>query len=564
MLSLRRLKPYLWLPIFGLAFLLIAWKLRPNIELQYYIQPLTITINIVLISIFIFLARKELQALLRSVPGKFWIAITLIFIFGLSLRLFVPPMEHKIYFDEDIYLNIAHNIANQGRACLCDYGTYDDCYLCIDNKQPMGMQTFYGILMRLFSWAGFGSERSIFVASIFMSSLAIFLLFIMVFQLTGNSYAGLVAAVFLAINPTHIRWSVSISQDAYFLTFLLLTVIIFLIQRRDWHLELLGYLVAAYTAQIRTEGLILVPIVVAFLFATRKKLFGLLKKRETIIGVALLLLLVMPTIIHSLSNKEDSWGAPDGKKLSIDYFPKNASENIRFLFDKSKFPVLVTLFALAGLCYGLFKHTKAALALLVWFILFFLLYAFFYAGSFDYGMDVRFLLTMLAPLLIFSGLGLCFIFDLPWKLNKLKKLKRAKEFVFILLICLVAGVVLVSHWSEIALFGEEASDALKSHAMAREFSAKTPDSCIFISQVSSMFNNFGRTSIQTHRFLWSGFEEKIVQGYNCIYLDWGYWCASAEAFRNEQCDPILKKYNWVKEGSIMHYEREFAMYRMVK
>ncbi len=593
-MKLKQNMGYVWLLLAFIIFLCVTLVLKVSTETLFRTQPLFITINLFLIIIFVLLAIKPLAGFLGSIPTKFWVIVLAIFILGLSVRLFVPPRLHKIYYDEDIYINIAHNIANEGRACLCDYGTPQKCIECIDNKQPMGMPTFYGILFRLFGGAGFNTEDSVFVTHIIISSLAIVLIFLLSYTLTGRGEIAVLGSLLLATNPTHIRWSVSTAQDTFFVTFMLLSALLFLLipKYKSKPLVILGFLTLAYTLQIRTEGFLVVPIIALLFAAIEKRPWVYLKNRVVVCATILMLLLITPTIIHIYMNKEDPWGAPQGRKFSLEYFPKNSLDNIKFFFDSTRFPVLVTIFAFFGAYHLLAKKPIVLLALLTWFAMFFLLYGFFYAGSFNYGMDVRFMLTMIAPVLILSGTGIYYAWILFWeseankaiiakatkplaaiiRLTKLGNKKLVKQrviavtklVVFILLMVGLATFILIRYYPLISQFGPKASDAMSVHEFAKGFIPQTQRDCIFISQISSMFLNFDRPSIQTHRFLWGGVEDEVLSNYDCIYMYWGYWCANSQPHTREQCIPLLNKFNWVKVASYHFYEKEFAFYKMVK
>jgi hypothetical protein len=567
-------KNYIWIPLFSLLFLAAIFLIKLPVETLFWLQPLFITINICAMITFFSLARKPISKYIHSVPKYAWILLILILLFGLGVRLGIPERLHKIYFDEDIYLNVAHNIANEGRACLCDYGTPEKCYSCIDNKQPMGMQTMHALFFRLFGWAGAGSELSVFTFNIIICSMAIVFIFTLAHLLTKSPEAGLIAALFLAITPEHIRWSVTTSQEAFFVTFLLLTASAFLLwaKRNSRPLAILCFMLAAYTIQLRTEGALILPILGVLVALTVPRPFTLLKQKEIIVGVFLLLLIILPSMLHTTNNKGDSWGAPDGKKFSAGYFSNNAAHNILYFIDASRFPLIFSIFALIGLGFGLIRHTKATAWLLLWFAAFFFMYAFFYAGSFDYGMDVRFALTMISPFLIIGAMGAHFIWGkfwtfAKWIVAKRKKMSKSSSRILknTLAAILIAGIITgvgIIHFTQISQFGEQASDAMKVHEFAKGFAESVPENCLFLSQVSSMFINFGRPSIQTHMFLREDMAAEAMAKYDCIYMYWGYWCASSEPHRIEQCTPVLNKYNWEFVAQEQHYDRVFIFYKL--
>jgi hypothetical protein len=566
--------PYALLGLFSALFAGLVLLEPFSTETLYWLQPAMISLNLLCFAIALAIARNPLLSFFRSIPRKFWIAILLIFLFGLSFRLLVPPKHHKIYYDEDIYLDIAHNIANQDQACLCDYGTPDYCYECIDNKQPMAMPTFYSLLLMRYSWLGFGNELSFFITHIILSSIAILALFLLSMALTQNGLASLLAALALAVNPTHIRWSVSTSQDAFFVPFLLLTFLLFYLSLKEEgrRLTIPALLLAAFTLQIRTEGFLILAIMGVMYLLLEKRAWARLGSMQVVLGIGLLLLFIAPTFLHIANNKHDSWGAPEGKRFSIDYMRQNSKVNTRYFFQNTKFPAVFTYLALIGLGFAFWKHPKNTLWLLFWFFILFLLYALFYAGSFEYGMDVRFVLAMLPVVFIFAGLGAMLPWGLFWAHEARKPILEGrlselstKHLKHLLLGVIFAGLALstlLAFYANVANFGEEASDAMLMHKLAAEYVPSTHEDCIFLSQVSSMFRNLGRPSIQMHRFMWGGYKEEVLSKHSCIYLYWGYWCANSPAHEREQCRPLLEEFNFEKTANASHYEREFAFYRL--
>ncbi len=547
---------YLYLPLVALIFLILNIAIKPSINTLYWLQPLSIFINIILIIVFTILARNNLKKYFQKIPKWVWGLLLLIFIFGLVVRLTLPPKEHRIYYDEDIYLNGANNIANQGLACLCDYGVPGECYDCIDNKQPMGMQTFNAIFIFLFG----NSELFIFIIDIIVASLAIPAIFLLTRKLTNSNAAGLLSALFLSLVPDHILWSATLSQDAFFPTFFIFTAFLFLIFSNESFKEvLLAFLFAAFTIQIRTEGLLILPILGIFLLL--KKPMNLLKDKRIFFASLVLVLLITPTIMHIMANSNDSWGAGEGGKFASEYFIENVSENSKYFFEINRFPILFTLFFAIGIAFLLKDNWRSALPLLSWFFAFFILYGFFYAGSFNYGMDVRFSLTMIPAFIILSSYGALKIWELID--NKIKR-KNFRKYAMVLCLAFILIFTSINHLNQVTSFGPKANDARVVHEFAKEFAQNTSEDCMFISQVSSMFLNFNRASVQTHRFLWGEERQEIMDNFECIYFYWGYWCASTDEHRDQQCLPLLDELNWEYISQAQELDKTFVFYKLNK
>ena len=105
---------------------------------------------------------------------------------------------------------------------------------------------------------------------------------------------------------------------------------------------------------------------------------------------------------HLFAVRNEGWGTTDSR-LSLQYLAVNLPVNGRFYLGDIRFPVVVTLLAAFGLGGNGFRRERLVLAL--WFALFFGVFLLFYAGSYDYGADVRYSLMTYPPLAILGGLG---------------------------------------------------------------------------------------------------------------------------------------------------------------
>ena len=89
--------------------------------------------------------------------------------------------------------------------------------------------------------------------------------------------------------------------------------------------------------------------------------------------------------------------------MSVAYFVNNFKVNTLFYIQNSKFPILFTfLVAVGGLLKG---NSRERIALATWLVLFWGIFLFFYAGSYNYGADVRFSLLSAMPVALLAGNG---------------------------------------------------------------------------------------------------------------------------------------------------------------
>ena len=71
----------------------------------------TLRFNLALIVIFLFFLAKPLYEALKKVNLLAWAGLAIILMVGAYNFWFAAPYTHRVYFDEDIYMNIAANIS---------------------------------------------------------------------------------------------------------------------------------------------------------------------------------------------------------------------------------------------------------------------------------------------------------------------------------------------------------------------------------------------------------------------------------------------------------------------
>ena len=156
---------------------------------------------------------------------------------------------------------------------------------------------------------------------------------------------------------------------------------------------------AAYAIQFRPESFLILPVVAVMLWprlreeATAARLWW--------IGL-LFFALVAVHAAHLFAVRNMEWGASDAR-LSWRFVADNLRVNGRFFLGDERFPLLFTLLALVGLTRR--RLGRERLAVCLYFLLFFGIYLLFYAGSFNFGADVRYSVLTVPPIAILGGLG---------------------------------------------------------------------------------------------------------------------------------------------------------------
>lgn len=540
-----------------LNFFLIVYSIvKISEETLFWFYSLVLIINLLLIVISICLGYKDIISGFKKIKKSTWIILIIILLFGFYLRMFVAPQSHHIFFDEDIYLNIAQNIVNEGKACLCNYGNTENCFNCISNKQPYGISAFYAIFFFLFGV----SETVAVNVSIIIATFSILLVFLVSYLLFRKEKISVYSALVFTLIPIHIRWSVTQALGPLLVFFSLLTILLFLIylEKRKGFILFAFFCTLAYTCQIRPESMLMAAVAASFFVFMDNDIFKTVRDRKFLIALALFLILILPTVEHTDNMKYENWGA-SGNMFSKDIIKRNLADNSKFFVENTRFPLIFAIFSIIGLIFGLYKYPKKIIPFIIWFLLFFAIFIPFYAGSFNYGKDVRFSLNLYPSVAIFSGLGFYLL-----NLILLKKFKQKKELIKLSINILIMLLILLSFIPFIGLvsnYGEKGWDAKAVHDFAVS-EAPNIKNCIVISKVPSMFLVSGVPSIQL--FLVSDKMMKLHKEYDCVMFYEGYWCINFPEDNEGICSNFKNDYNLKIYKSSQTRDKTYTFYRVEK
>jgi len=547
-----------------LNFFLIVYSIvKINEETLFCFYALVLIINLLLIVISLCFGYKNIISSFKKIKKSTWIILIIILLFGFYLRMFVAPHSHHIFFDEDIYLNMAQNIVNEGKSCLCNYGNTKNCFNCISNKQPHGLPAFYAVFFFLFGV----SETVAVNVSIAIAVFSILLVFLISYILFKKEKLSVYSAFVFTLLPVHIRWSATQALGPLLVFFSLLTILLFLIylEKRNMFILFAFFCTLAYTCQIRPESMLMAVVAASFFIFMDKGIFKTVRDRKFLIAFALFLILILPTVEHTNNMKYEDWGA-SGNKFSKDIIKKNLADNSKFFVENTRFPLIFTIFSIIGVIFGLYKYPRKIVSFTIWFLLFFAIFIPFYAGSFNYGKDVRFSLNLYPSIAIFSGLGF-YLLNLIL-LNVLKKFKfNQKKQIFKLSIhTLIIVLIFLSFIPFVELvsnYGEKGWDAKAAHDFAVS-EAPNIKNCIVISKVPSMFLVNGVPAIQI--FLVPNKEMMITlhKEYGCVMFYEEYWCVNSLIDREGICSDFKKDYNLKTYKSSETRDKTYTFYTVEK
>ncbi|NOX18153.1 MAG: hypothetical protein GXO87_07720 [Chlorobi bacterium] len=494
-----------------------------------------------------------ITAVFKKMNGLQTFYLLALLIIAFVLASFVAPRTHRLYYDEDIYQNIAQNLSALHKAELCnegytEYGVYN-CRSGEYNKQPYGYPHLLSLAFRVFG----ASETTAFALNNFLFPASALLVFLIAYFLFGNFLTGLFSTLVFITLPQNSLWfgAANVEPSALFFAGLsFLAALFYLRKGNNWSLIFYAS-VLAYAIQFRPESIFIAPLTLLFIVLLKP---AELKNGKFYFMISLFLLLALTQWLHLWAVRNDSWGS-SANRMGFEYFLYNFKTNVLFYLRNVRFPALITLLFFVSFFDKKFIKQRFIIAL--WFFSFWGIFLLFYAGSYDYGADVRYSLVSYVPLSLLAGFGIV----------KLKSLfpKMEKHFSW------VAGAVLLLQFSafmpSIRAESQEAWAARADHKAAEKFAEILPENSFVFTHNPSMFllwgKNAGQTSIITNERFYV--DQIIFPKYKDeVYFDWNYWCIAPDSAQNGLCDNVLKNYNAKPVKKITEQNYEFVLYKLSK
>lgn len=485
-------------------------------------------------------------------PPQALVATAVISLTTVGLAGGMAPRTNRLFYDEHIYESIGQNLADLHRAQMClegnvEYGALD-CARAEYNKQPYG----YPYLLSL-GYRAFGVSESIAhrlnVASAGVAAWAAFVAALLLF---GDAVAAVFAAIVFMLIPQQLLWAHTAAAEPTSALTALLAVTAGLAHARLQTTRSLAWMVAAmaFAAQFRIEALLVVPVVAVTLVLLAPSEFA---RPRTWWGATIGLWLCAALVFHIAAVRGESWGA-SGDRLSLVHVLPNLASNGRFYLADPRFPASFTVLALAGM---LWRPARTVLIPAVLFLAFWGTYLFFYAGSYDFGADVRFSLMTYPALALLAGRGLSVLLALAQ--TKVPAPRAAGGVLGLL--------VLQFLWftPQVRAIGAEAWAARADVAFAREVIPTLPPNSIVLTHNPSIFHvnglNAAQMSLVTTDRAWvvGHLPTRYAGG---VYLHWNAWCGYEDRSQQALCESVLKSFT--SELVAEYHERSFryAFYKL--
>lgn len=556
-----------------------SWQVREQLK---YLSPLSLEINWWLIVVAAVVCAQHfrrsgrLQSFLRSMSGRAWVGLAAVVLLGAVLVTFVAPRVNRIYYDEQIYQNIAQGIACAkgsdspavqpwgetaatvwkrvvGPAGMCnegrnEFGEYS-CYRLEYNKEPNGWPFVLSLVYRVFGVSEIAAHltaNALFVLCI----LGVFAVGVLLFR---SVPAGLLSALVLSCTPEVLIWSNTVAVEPSAAVFPVLAVLCLLLYLREksWPALFLAATVIPFACQFRPES-VMICAVLGLLVLLQDP--AQLRSPRLYLMAAMVFLLLVPHLAHLYAVRDMGWGS-SGPKFALAHVPGNLQVNGLFYFRNIRYPLVFTVLALVGLCLPARSEAlslwRQKLVLAVWFLLFWGIFIFFYAGSYNYGADVRFSLLSAVPLALLAGCGAAQICErLP---------RWATAAVPVLLL-----VAFFSFLPRIRAVTQEAWAARADVRYAREMAHLLPENSVVLTHNPNMFllwgHNAAQASLATEQSgYFRGFFHRYPGG---VYFHYNFWCNVSDPLQNSFCTNLLQRFECTEIFSGQERDYRYALYRV--
>jgi Dolichyl-phosphate-mannose-protein mannosyltransferase len=545
-----------------------------------YIFTIGIVISFIALIIGIVNDRKNIRKVLADHKfGRKDLAIVaaILILFIVTESVFVKPTQ-LLFFDDVIYQAMALMMLHTGQAWMCNYGTPTMCFAGQIFHEPVGLSFNFAVGFLLFGATratAYGTEFALGIISVFMS-------FFVSLLLLKNKNAAFFTELFMALSPIILVWSKPTNSDLAVLAYSLISVFFFLIFVRKKNIWSFSNMLFSFSLLLymKVDEIFLIPVfAILYLLLNdknvRKTLSGTFKSiRENILNTRLLMIVlffviaVVPSILYSYNESQtDTYGwqgtviqntCSNLKPVNVTgiinilNFKTNVCANVMFWFNQYKSdyviqPIIFTLFAVLGALLMLLsaKNRRGLAAIGIWFLVFFGLYTAFYAGAVIYGVDWRFMLSLIAQASIFAGFAAAEVLDLVNYYAK--RIMKKTAVVNAVALVIILAVIAYPIYRQLPLLSvqpsaiQQAADARFYENFVYNSSSSIPANCLVYSYDPTLFQLNNRTSTQIGNLYNTTQVNGYLQQNRCLVLDYGYWCHTPQ----NQCSYVPQSYNLV-------------------
>lgn len=546
-----------WLPVAlawtGSLAVLVAWlkgtstgTLREQLKIvQFWSLEVCVLLALV-VAVWTFAITRVTVARRDAV----WIGV----LAGLALALtaFAAPRTNRIFYDEQIYQSIGRNLSDARRAQVCNDGQVSggrlQCASGEYNKQPYAYPHLLSVAYRIagvHDWVAFAVNA----AAMALTVTAVYLL---VLSLFGDREAAAFAGLIVATIPEQVIWSATAAvEPSASLACVVAVVCAARYRRSGGRLRAAAVMIAtAYAIQFRPESILMLPVVAIVAWPRVRED---LEHPAGWWAAVLLLWLVFAHIAHLYAVRNMGWGT-EAARFSLRYLASNFAVNARFYVYDERFPLAVTLLAGLGLLAGGTARDRWSVAL--YFLLFFGIDLVFYAGSYNYGADVRYSLMTYPPMAALGGLGAARLSR--WAGQAVPGLPAGA------IVTALLGFQFLWYSPVVRATTEEAWAARADVRFARTVAAQLPADSYVLTQNPGMFHVWGVSAGQMSRVLATqGYAAELARRYTGgIYVHWNFWCNADDAVQQDLCRRTMGLGRTELVTEYRERDQRYAFYRL--
>ncbi|MEO5344896.1 MAG: glycosyltransferase family 39 protein [Magnetococcus sp. YQC-9] len=555
---LHPLDPLWFIGMPGVVATFFALRTQPEaIQLDWLIRwdGLFLAICALLIGIGLLFSATTMRTQVRQLlPGRLILLIPTCILTASLLTALIAPQTHRLFYDETIYLNIGQNLAHLDRAQLCNAGgTEHGLFFCEQgeyNKQPNGYPFLISLVFRLFGV----SETAIFLMNNLLLGLMAAGSLLLTLSLGASLRAGLCAAGVVMFNPIHLHWfNTTAAEPAASFTVALAIAAALLLRATPtpsgW---LLTSATTAFALTFRPESLLLLPLIAFILWPKMRE-----QPRAFLASLTLLLFLTLPHALHLDLFRRHPWGSSN-EAFAIANLATNLTTNGLFYLDNRLFPLPFTLLALLGLFVSNARFAPRAL-LGVWFLLFWGVFLFFYAGSYQYGADVRFALLSALPLALLAGFGA------EWCITRLTRLTTITTRRATLLMVALLGCATLPFLPYVRAETREAASARADVAFARQMARLVPKDAFILTHNPNLFQLWGLHAGQLSLISTNPDYVNLLllaRHPNAVYFHDNFWCHVSDPKQSGFCRKARELYDLEEIVRFQAENRSFGLYKI--
>ncbi|MDC0357627.1 glycosyltransferase family 39 protein [Oligoflexia bacterium] len=499
---------------------------------------------------------REFYEIISKVPRLPLVSLIVILVCGSMLVHFAVPRANRIFFDEQVYENVALTVANTGevfRTLEADLqGGQFKVYRAAYMKQPGGHPYVLSLFFRVFGpslevahWANnflylFG------VVSVFLATLLLF----------SCSSSAAWAACFFALTPVALVWSNTAAAELGAASFSACALAAAGLYARKPRLAsaLLLTGVLGIAVHYRPEALlILLP---TFLAVVTIKPLELRQPRFYWLCLFILLLIV-PAILHFMAVRESDWGS-GGSKFAWAYFLNHLKINSLYFLNNERFPALFAALAVVGA--ALAGPVKVKVVIVVWFALSWGIFLGFHAGGFI-GANERFALMSSVAVATLAGLGTTRLMHLKGRQGFYRWLPMGAS--------IVVGIAWATFYPILGELNRDVADPRNDTNFVHEFAMLVPPRAVVIAHIPGQWLMEGKSVLQAGSIPGNGdyIERVLFKRYpGGVYFHWGYWCNLPNSEQFKPCSYLKEKYRLEKlrerDANGQHYFLSRVLVRM--